>query len=284
MTKSTITKWWIWGLVAMVPAGILIPSSALALAAQNKGVSGGYGWTMVGLIVVGGLFALAGVAALLTAWVKAVLGTRQLADPRWFKALLWGGIAGLVTMPLFGFGTLILGAVMTAYLVAGPDQAAAAARPAVPAKGTITTWSGWGLAAIFAGLSLALMVANWTNTGGPLHGILWPSLAILSAGITVLVTGVIVVWAAWWGALFSARALPDRTLFRVLLWSGIAAAVTMPAFGFGGLILLIALISYWRSAPDPITGQPPELPVQTPMPVRQPGNARDGQLANALRR
>jgi hypothetical protein len=173
---------------------------------------------------------------------------------------------------------------MTAYLVAGPDQAATGARPAVPAKGTITTWGGWGLAAIFAGLSLALTVANWTNNGGPLHGHLWPSLAILSAGITAAVTGVIVVWAAWWGALFSARTLPNKTLFRVLLWSGIAAAVTMPAFGFGGLILVIALIAYWHSAPDRIAAQPPELPAQMPMPVRQPGNARDGQLADAPRR
>jgi hypothetical protein len=284
MTKSTITKWWIWGLIAMMPAGILIPSSALALAAQNKGVSGGYGWTMAGLIVMGGLFALAGLAALLTAWVKAVVGTRQLADPRWFKALLWGGIAGLVTMPLFGLGALVLGTVMTAYLVAGPDQAAAGARPAVPAKGTITTWAGWGLAAIFAGLSLALTVANWTNNGGPLHGHLWPALAILSAGITAAVTGAIVVWAAWWGALFSARTLPHRTLFRVLLWSGIAAAVTMPVFGFGGLILVIALIAYWHSAPDRIAGQPPELTAQRPTPVQQPANAPDGQLVDAPRR
>jgi hypothetical protein len=284
MSKSTIVRWWIWGLVAMVPAGILIPSSALALAAQNDGVSDGYGWTMVGLIVVGGVFALAGAAALLTAWVKAVLGTRQVADPRWFRALLWGGIAGLVTMPLFGLGALVLGAVMTAYLVAGPDGAGPGARPAVPAKGTITTWGGWGFAAIFAGLSLAMLVANWSNRGGPLHGILWPSLAILSAGITVAVTGAIVVWAAWWGALFSAHALPERTLFRVLLWSGIAAAVTMPAFGFGGLIVMVALIAYWHSAPGPIAVQPPGLPAQMPMPVHQPGNARDGQLADARRR
>jgi hypothetical protein len=282
MTKSTITRWWIWGLIAMMPAGILIPSSALALAAHSEGVSGGYGWTMVGLIVVGGLFALAGAAALLTAWVKAVLGTGQLGDPRWFKALLWGGIAGLLSMPLFGLGALVLGAVMTAYLVAGPDQAAAGARPAVPAKRTITTWAGWGLAAIFAGLSLALLVANWTNRGGPLHGILWPSLAILSAGATMAVTGAIVVWAAWWGALFSAHTQAERTLFRLLLWSGIVAAVTMPVFGFGGLILVIVLIVYWRSAPGRIAVQPPGLPAQ--MPVRQPGNARDGQLVDAPRR
>lgn len=280
MTKSTIIKWWIWGLIAMIPAGILIPSSSLALAAHNDGVSGGYAWTMVGLIVVGGLFALAGVAALLTAWVKALLNTRQLADPRWFKALLWGGIAGLVTMPLFGLGALVLGAVMTAYLVAGPDGLAVEARPAAPAKGTITTWAGWGFAAIFAALSLAMLVANWTNRGGPLHGILWPSLAILSAGITVAVVGVIVVWAAWWGALFNARMLADRKWFDRLLWSGIAAAVTMPAFGFGGLILAVVLIAYWRWAPDGVAARPPA----TLTPAELPGQARNGQLAGAQRR
>jgi hypothetical protein len=259
MTKSVITRWWIWGLIAMMPAGILIPSSSLALAAHNEGVSDGYSQTMVGLIVVGGLFALGSVTALLVAWVKAVLNTRRLADPRWFNALLWGGIAGLLTMPLFGLGALVLGSVMTAYLVAGPDGVAAGARPAIPAKGTITTWGGWGFAAIFAGLSLALLVANWTNRGGPLHGVGWPSLVILSAGFTVATPGVIVIWAAWWGALFNTHALAARTWFHRLLWSGIAATVTMPLFGFGGLILAAVLIAYWRSAPDGIAIQPPEM-------------------------
>jgi hypothetical protein len=258
MTKSMITRWWIWGLIAMMPAGILIPSSSLALAAHNQGVSDGYSRTMLGLIVVGGLFALAAVTALLVAWVKAVRNTRQLADPRWFNALLWGGIAGLLTMPLFGLGALILGGVMTAYLIAGPDGVAAGARPAIPAKGTITTWAGWGFAAIFAGLSLTLLVANWTNRGGPLHGVGWPSLVILSAGVTVAVTGIIVIWAAWWAAMFNAHTLADKTWFHRLLWSGIAAAVTMPLFGFGGLILAAVLIAYWRSAPDGTAIQPPE--------------------------
>lgn len=280
MTKNTITRWWIWGLIAIVPAGILIPSSTLALAAHSQGVSGRYGWTMVGLIVAGGLFALAAVSALLVAWVKAVLNTRQLADPRWFKALLWGGIAGLLTMPLFGLGALVLGAVMTAYLVAGPDGTAAATRPAIPAKRTITTWSLWGFAAVFAGLLLALLVASWTNRGGPLHGILWPSLALSSAGFTVLGAGVIVVWAAWWGALFNARALADRRWFDRLLWSGIAAAATMPLFGFGGLILAAVLIAYWLRAPEGMALQPPG----TPTPAELPGEARDRQLADTRHR
>jgi hypothetical protein len=152
-----------------------------------------------------------------------------------------------------------LGGVMTAYLIAGPDGVAAGARPAIPAKGTITTWAGWGFAAIFAGLSLALGVANWTNQGGPLHGVGWPSLVILSAGITVAVVGVIVIWAAWWGALFNAHALVAMTWFHRLLWSGIAAAVTAPLFGFGGLILAVVLIAYWRSAPDGTAIQLPEM-------------------------
>jgi hypothetical protein len=280
MTKSTITRWWIWGLIAMVPAGILIPSSSVALAAQSGAASSGYKWAMVGLIVVGGLFAVAGIIAVLVAWVQAVLNTRQLAGPGWFNALLWGGIAGLLTMPLFGLGALVLGAVMTAYLVGGPDGAAAGARPTVPAKGTITTWSGWGFAAIFAGLSLAMLVANWTNRGGPLHGILWPSLVILSAAATVAVVGAIVVWAAWWAALFNGHALADKTWFHWLLSGGIAAAVTMPAFGFGALILAVALLAYWRSAPDAVTARPPQIPVL----IGQPAESRDQKLAHAQHR
>jgi hypothetical protein len=226
---------------------------------------------------VGGLFALAAVTALLAAWVQAVFNTRQVADPRWFRAVLWGGIAGLLTMPLFGLGALVMGGVMTAYLVAGPDGASARARPAIPAKDTVTRWGLWGFAAVFAGLAVALLVASWTNRGGPLHGILWLSLALLSAGFTILGAGVIVVWAAWWGALFNARTLADRRWFDRLLWSGVAAAVTMPLFGFGGLILAVVLIAYWLRAPDGVAVPP----AQTPSPARQPGEAPDRPLADA---
>jgi len=46
MTKRAIIRWWVWGLVAMMPGTILIPPSAVALASHDPGVSDGYGQTM----------------------------------------------------------------------------------------------------------------------------------------------------------------------------------------------------------------------------------------------
>jgi hypothetical protein len=250
MTKRTIIKWWIWGLAAMIPGTILIPSSAVALASHHAGVSDGYGQTMVALIAVGGVFFLGGFTAQLVAWIEAVLNTHQLADPKWFQVLLWGGVAGIVAMPLFGLGTLALWSVMMAYLVAGPDGYAADPRPTIPAKRSITRWAGRGYAAGCAGGVLALLVPNLTYPGRLLHGVLWPSLALVSLGITVVVVGFTVAWAAWWGAIFNTHQLADKTWFHRLLWGGVAAAVTSPLFGFGALILAVVLIAYWRSAPD----------------------------------
>src|SRR5664280_992885 len=60
MAKRKISQWWLAGLAAMFPAGVLIPSSALALAARQRGdgVRDGYGRAMLALIVLGGLCAL----------------------------------------------------------------------------------------------------------------------------------------------------------------------------------------------------------------------------------
>jgi hypothetical protein len=250
MTKRTIIKWWIWGLVAMLPGTILIPSSALALASHHPGVSDGYGQTMVALIAVGGLFLLAGVIVQLVAWIAAVLNTNQLGDPKWFQVLLWGGIASIVATPLFGLGTLAFWGVMMAYLVAGPDGLAADPRPTIPGKRSITRWAGRGYAAGCAGLVLALLVPNLTYPGRLLHGVGWPSLALVSLGITVVAVGFTVAWAAWWGAIFNTHQLADKTWFHRLLWGGVAAAVTLPLFGFGALILAGVLIAYQHSAPD----------------------------------
>jgi hypothetical protein len=250
MTKRTIIKWWIWGLVAMMPGTILIPSSALALASHRAGVSDGYGQAMVALIAVGGAFILAGVIVQLVAWMAAVLNTRQLADPKWFQVLLWGGIAGIASTPLFGLGALAFLGVMMAYLVAGPDGLAADPRPTIPAKRAITRWAVRGYAAGCAGLVLALLVPNLTYPGRPLHGVLWPSLFLVFLGITVVAVGFTIAWAAWWGAIFNTHQLPDKTWFHRLLWGGVAAAVTMPLFGFGALILAVVLIAYQHSAPD----------------------------------
>jgi hypothetical protein len=267
MTKRAIIKWWIWGLIAFVPGAILIPSSALALATHHQGVNDAYGRTMVALIAAGGLFALAAVAAGLVGWVAAVLNTRRLADPRWFQALLWGGIAGILTTPLAGLGALVLASVMMAYLVAGPDGLAAEPRLTTPAKAAITRWAGWGFATAGAGTALALLVANLTYPGRLLHGVGWPSLALVSLGITVIAAGAVVVWAAWWAAIFNTHLLSGKTWFNALLWSGIPAAVTMPLFGFGALILAGVLIAYWRAAPDGLAAQRPQPATAAPLPT-----------------
>jgi hypothetical protein len=258
MTKKAIIYWWLWGLIAFVPAGVLIPSSALALATHHPGVHDAYGRTMVALIAAGGLFALAGVIAGLVGWVAAVLNTHRLADPRWFQVLLWGGIAGLLATPLAGLGALVLASVMMAYLVAGPDGLAAEPRPATPAKAAITRWAGWGFATAAAGTVLALLVANLTYPGRLLHGVGWPSLALVSLGITAIAAGAIVIWVAWWAAIFNTHQLTDKTWFNALLGTGIAAAVTMPLFGLGALILAVVLIAYWRAAPDALAAQQPQ--------------------------
>jgi hypothetical protein len=250
MTKQRIIRWWIWGLVAVVPGAVLIPASALALASHHPGISDGYGQAMVALIAVGGLFLVAGLAIQLAAWVAAVLNTRQLADPRWFQVLLWGGIAGIAAGALFGLGALILLSVMLAYAVAGPDGLAGQPRSATPAKAAIARWGSRGYVIAGVGLVLALLVANLTYPGRLLHGVLWPSLFLVSLGVTVIAIGILIACAAWWGAIFNAYQLADKTWFRRLLWGGIAAAVTGPLFGLGALILAIVLIAYQRSAPD----------------------------------
>jgi hypothetical protein len=192
------------------PAGILIPSSALALAAHNQGVSDGYARTMAGLIAVGGLFALAAVTALLVAWVKALFGTRQLADPRWFKALLWGGIAGILTMPLFGIGALVLGKRDDRLPGRRPGRTGGRSPAGGPGEGHDHDVEWLGSRRDIRGL-----VAR--HDGCQLVKYRWPPARHLVAVAGYLVDGhhrsshgVIVVWAAWWAALFNARTLADR--------------------------------------------------------------------------
>jgi hypothetical protein len=71
---------------------------------------------MVVLMAVGGVSLALGAALQAIAWGGAVGNTRPLPDTRWFRALLWDGIAGLLTLPLFGVGALLSGSVMMIYL------------------------------------------------------------------------------------------------------------------------------------------------------------------------
>jgi hypothetical protein len=276
MTKRMITTWWMWGLVAMIPGTILIPASALALAAHFDTVMPGnwynlvpddYSRTMVILIVLGGIFGVVGIVAQFVAWMGAVINTHQLADMRWFNAVLWGGIVGIVTLPLFGLGAFISGSMMIAYLVGGPDgmasqqapETAAAARPTMLAKQMIKKWSNWAIVAMVSGTLFSLLVANLTNQGRFLHGLVWPSLALESLGFTALGCGVIALTVAWWAALFNTHRLADKTWFKLLLWSGIVGVITSALFGIGVLIGLGVMIAYLVAGPDGMAVQPPQI-------------------------
>jgi hypothetical protein len=130
MSKSTVTRLFVGGVVAMI-AGIVAAVFFVLWAFASGGfvVSGhdvvgldgtGFTWTMIGLIVASGFVILGGVIAGMVAWIGALLNTVQLADKTWFVLLLALGLLS------FGFFAMV------AYLIAGPDSTSSAASPAPP--------------------------------------------------------------------------------------------------------------------------------------------------------
>ena len=269
MSKREIIDWSLRGLAALTIGFILLLPAVLTLAARQpqNGVADTYGRTMLALIISGGVFALAGVAVELLVWGAAVRHASALADSRWRTVLLWGGVAGIITVPLLGVGVLIFGSVLTAYLVAAPNRPSANPQATTPTKPLIVRRADRGWAVTAAGVLSALAVPYLlTNPGRPLHGLLWPSLVLVAIGFAVAGIGAVMVGAAWWEALFNTYVLADKTWFRRLRWTGIAAALTMPLFGLGALILLAAFVAYARRAPDG-TSSSARPAASTPFPV-----------------
>jgi hypothetical protein len=206
----------------------------------------------------------------------------RLAERTWFNALRWTGVVGIVTIPAFGVGVLILGGATLAYLVGGPaslgapqPQGTSLSAPASPmAKPVIVRWTAWGLLALAAGGVLALSVSYSTNEGGFLHGHLWISLALIGAAVDIAVASVIAEAVAWWGALFNSHQLANRSWFNLLLWSGIVGTVFSFPFGEGALIAGSVLIAYLIAGPDasvlpPHSARPMAPPLAPPAsPVR----------------
>lgn len=284
MTKRTTRNWLIGSILAMVPAAILLFASALALVAHlnsptlagNAGfLPDDYSQSMFNLTLLGVGFLWISVVASIVAWAGALANAQSFADRRWFNALLRSGIVGILMIPAFGIGTLITWVATVAYVVGGPDAFALASSPArakvasasIIGKSAIGRWSIWGLVAMAAGGVLALLVSRETNYGGFLHGHLWLPLALISAGASITVAGLIAETVAWWGAIFNAHRLPDRTWFNVLLWSGIVGAVTMPIFGLGALVVASVGIVYFAAAPDATQTQQPQATPPTPTPT-----------------
>ena len=122
MSKSTVSKLFIGSLNAII-AGILLAGFAVVAAFWNGGfVTSGpdvvdinptpFLWSMVGLMIVGGLTLIGGAIGQFVAWLGALLNTVRLEDKTWFILLL---VLGLLS---FGLIAMIL------YVLAGPDGAA----------------------------------------------------------------------------------------------------------------------------------------------------------------
>ena len=128
MAKSTINRTWIAGLVILAAGLVLAIAGGLLIFGYGgtfNQVSGtsqydftprfdGFFWTMISLVIAGGLVAAVGGLTQLAAWIGALVNSYQLPEKTWFVVLLLGGIFGLA-MGLIGF------AAMLAYVVAGPD-------------------------------------------------------------------------------------------------------------------------------------------------------------------
>ena len=121
MAKSTVTKFFVGGIIAVI-AGVLLATAAVwaAFAAGEFVMDGpdvtgvrftAFGWSMVGLMIIGGFSMIGGAIAGLVAWIGALINTAQLDDKVWFVLLL---VLGLLS---FGF------VAMVAYVIAGPDSA-----------------------------------------------------------------------------------------------------------------------------------------------------------------
>jgi hypothetical protein len=120
MAKSTVTKSFVGGIVAII-AGVLLATGAVwaAFAAGEFVMDGpdvtgvrftAFGWSMVGLMIIGGFSMIGGAIVGLVAWIGALINTCQFDDKVWFVLLL---VLGLLS---FGF------IAMVAYVIAGPDS------------------------------------------------------------------------------------------------------------------------------------------------------------------
>lgn len=119
MSKPVITRLFVGGIVAVVTGVIVATFAGLAAFAGSELTMNGpdvtsiratpFAWSMVAIVVLGGLAIVGGAVAGLVAWIGALLNTAQLEDKLWFILLL--------VLGLFSFGFIA----MIAYVIAGPD-------------------------------------------------------------------------------------------------------------------------------------------------------------------
>jgi hypothetical protein len=119
MSKTTVTKLFIAGLIAVASGAVVMVVGVGAAFASNVFVLNGpnvvgvnaspLAFALLGLAVIGGLTIIGGAIAGFVSWIGALLNTAQLQSKAWFLVLLLLGIFNL------GFIAMI------AYLIAGPD-------------------------------------------------------------------------------------------------------------------------------------------------------------------
>ena len=122
MRKSTITRVWLGGMIAIaigfVVVGIgvvlMLSNGTFTAAPRWEGydftpTQNGSFWTAVALMTVGGLIGIGGLIAQFVAWIGALVNSSRLADKSWFVITL---VLGLV-----GFGLIV----MILYLLMAPD-------------------------------------------------------------------------------------------------------------------------------------------------------------------
>jgi len=132
MTKATVTKIFLAGVLAAIAGGIVVlvtggiayTNDVFTMNGQEVvGLrSGPLTWTLLGVGLVGGLAMAAGAIAGLIAWIGALLNVSQLDSKVWFVVLL---LLGLTNFGILG---------MIAYVIAGPDGSNRAVTRPVPAR------------------------------------------------------------------------------------------------------------------------------------------------------
>ena len=131
MTKATVTKIFLAGVLAAIAGGIVVlvtggiayTNDVFVMNGQDVvGLrSGPFTWTLLGVGLVGALAMAAGAVAGLIAWIGALLNVSQLDSKVWFVVLL---LLGLTNFGILG---------MIAYIIAGPDGTTRTATRQVPA-------------------------------------------------------------------------------------------------------------------------------------------------------
>jgi len=138
MSKSTVVRTWLGGLIALA-AGLVLMAFSIGLMLGYGGTFtqsadgqvydfvprlDGFFWTTIVGIVAGCLLTAIGGVVQLVAWVGALFNTFQIEDKTWFAVLLAGGLVGFV-FGIVGF------AAMVAYVIGGPDGALVRRTPTV---------------------------------------------------------------------------------------------------------------------------------------------------------